>query len=579
MPPDNGIGVDDDQAARPRGPRASQRDPEGPIDIVERWPRPLLLERRHLLPKSEIFYHKVGSAPTDHSDHAGAERDEEDENTKHLAAEFRLVPPGTQAGRKVLDFAGGRVLTMDSLPRDEVTGEPLPVSDDEGEPVIFAELSYAMLTRPKVLKMRPPRTESGGAASDLGFMAYHQGLPVNDFRYLSTEETLRLNWEDPWFSKFDNRNLWRQYDSPLSAYLYVEHYEVRKEIVVRPKDLQSWVDLGLEGKKGITVEEQPEIKRKVVEFLKDKNPVTIDGEPVEGILDRVHFIYRNLKTSGVIDPPRDLDVISATLGIIFYYPTGGLPQEVAMEWELWDDRIAYIPSSTTDEAGALPHRLVPDDAILKWQNFLKNPTIPGLVDIENPPRLGRLWFGLAGVLAFLGLGAFVWRHGKGAFRGKALVPTLSLLVVCALALPRTLRPAYLSKDAGDEIVLGLLENVYRSFDYREESVIYDALARSAAGDLLTDIYLETRRSLELENQGGARAKVQDVTIVASEHQALGGETGFVSTCTWNVAGSVGHWGHVHQRRNQYQARFVVQAVDGLWKITDLELLQEERLPS
>ena len=128
-------------------------------------------------------------------------------------------------------------------------------------------------------------------------------------------------------------------------------------------------------------------------------------------------------------------------------------------------------------------------------------------------------------------------------------------------------------------MLGLLENVYRSFDYREESVIYDALARSAAGDLLTDIYLETRRSLELENQGGARAKVQDVTIVASEHQALGGETGFVSTCTWNVAGSVGHWGHVHRRRNQYQARFVVRAVDGLWKITDLELLQEERLPS
>ena len=34
MPPDNCIGVDDDQAARPRGPRASQRDPEGPIDIV-----------------------------------------------------------------------------------------------------------------------------------------------------------------------------------------------------------------------------------------------------------------------------------------------------------------------------------------------------------------------------------------------------------------------------------------------------------------------------------------------------------------------------------------------------------------
>ena len=146
----------------------------------------------------------------------------------------------------------------------------------------------------------PAPQRERGVAADLGFITYHRELPVNDFRYLGTEETLRLDWEDPWFSKFDNRNLWRQYDAPVSAFLYVEHYEVRKEIVLRPKDLEKWVDLGLDGKEVITVEEQPEIKRKVVEFLESKNPVTIDGVPAEGILDRVHFIYRNLRTIGVI---------------------------------------------------------------------------------------------------------------------------------------------------------------------------------------------------------------------------------------------------------------------------------------
>jgi hypothetical protein len=40
---------------------------------------------------------------------------------------------------------------------------------------------------------------------------------------------------------------------------------------------------------------------------------------------------------------------------------------------------------------------------------------------------------------------------------------------------------------------------------------------------------------------------------------------------------VGHWGHIHQRINQYEARVVVKALDGVWKIVDLELLQEERL--
>jgi len=40
---------------------------------------------------------------------------------------------------------------------------------------------------------------------------------------------------------------------------------------------------------------------------------------------------------------------------------------------------------------------------------------------------------------------------------------------------------------------------------------------------------------------------------------------------------VGHWGHIHQRKNQYQARVTVKAIEGAWKITNLELLQEERL--
>ena len=93
---------------------------------------------------------------------------------------------------------------------------------------------------------------------------------------------------------------------------------------------------------------------------------------------------------------------------------------------------------------------------------------------------------------------------------------------------------------------------------------------------MTDIYLETRRSLELENQGGARAKVADVEMVESSHDPLTGGVGFESLLTWDVKGSVGHWGHVHQRQNQYRARLKVEAVDGRWKITALDLLEEER---
>jgi len=146
-----------------------------------------------------------------------------------------------------------------------------------------------------------------------------------------------------------------------------------------------------------------------------------------------------------------------------------------------------------------------------------------------------------------------------------------------VALPGVMRSSGVSDEEAAEIIHGLLLNTYRAFDYREEDRIYDTLEQSISGELLTDVYLETRRSLELENQGGARAKVKEVEVLSAESEPLDGATGFAAQGTWNVAGSVGHWGHIHQRRNQYEARFTVEAIDGVWKFTGLEILQEERL--
>jgi hypothetical protein len=44
-----------------------------------------------------------------------------------------------------------------------------------------------------------------------------------------------------------------------------------------------------------------------------------------------------------------------------------------------------------------------------------------------------------------------------------------------------------------------------------------------------------------------------------------------------VVGSVGHWGHLHERRNRYRAMLEVVPREGLWKLAELEILEEERL--
>ena len=93
---------------------------------------------------------------------------------------------------------------------------------------------------------------------------------------------------------------------------------------------------------------------------------------------------------------------------------------------------------------------------------------------------------------------------------------------------------------------------------------------------MTRIYLETRRGLVLENQGGARAKVKEIDVV--DMTASSGEDGgFLADVTWVVGGSVGHWGHLHQRRNKYQAELDIRPVDGAWKLVEMTVLQEERL--
>jgi hypothetical protein len=478
----------------------------------------------------------------------------------------------------------GRVLALEPrkrVPRDEITGEPLPTAEGEGEDVVYAELEYRFEGRPATIAMRPPLGDEGQVLSTVGMMTYHEDLPVNDFRYLSTEEILDLDWDDPWYSKFRNRNLWRQYDAPINAFLYVEPYEVRAEIIVRPLDMESWLDLGLEGRQNIPVDMQYDLQMQIADFLAQHLNLTIDGEPVEPELDRVNFLRRSLRTSAVIAPPEDLDTVSATLGVIYVAPTDGLPQEASLTWDLFTDRIQRIPAAAADEAGPLRFFLQPDDNVLLWKNFLKNPTLPTLVDVKPPPGLAARMAGWSGAILAVVLVIVAVVQTRAAIR-QGSYPRRSLLILLVLALLTggclaVAYPTRMTEARSQEIVAGLLHNIYRAFDFRGEENIYDVLEQSVSGELLTEIYLETRRGLELASQGGARAKVKEIEVLEVEPRKLQGEPGFVAHALWNVAGSVGHWGHIHTRTNQYEAELTIQPVDGAWRVTALEILQEERL--
>ncbi len=459
--------------------------------------------------------------------------------------------------------------------RDPINGTPLPIQDDAPH-VVSATLMYPFAAGdlPQRLRLLSPRV------TDIGFVLYHEGVAVNDYRYLASGYELTLDWGDPWYSSFNTRNLARQYSAPMSGFIYVENFEVRKEIIVRPKDLQRWVDLGLEGKDTIAVDMQLPIKQKIGAFLSQHQAVTIDGEALPGILDSVNFLERTLTSSRVIDPPQPLDVDAAVVGTIFVFPTTELPQSVVMDWDLWDERIQRIPVSAVDQAGPLPTFLEPDWRQLVWTNYLKNPEIPSLVPVESPSAAWRvLLAGILPLLLALALGTCLWLLIKVRRQGSLGAPAslAALLIVASVVADNQGESNKPQSERASAIVGSLLHNIYRAFDYRQEGDIYDVLAQSVVGDLLTDIYLETRRGLVLANQGGAQAKVKNVVLESVTVQPDPGEDSFTVEANWTVHGSVGHWGHIHQRSNRYLALLTLVVDEQQWKLANMSVLQEERL--
>ena len=341
------------------------------------------------------------------------------------------------------------------LRRDEITGQPIIASADESQLVWFVELYYPLRTRPKSLSLAvPSHDQSQFPDASIGFVLYHMGLPITDFRYLSAVEDIgsRLG-RSMVFSIQEPQPASTVLTRRSSFFLYVEYFEVRKEIIVRPRDLQNWLNLDLSGETLISVHKQEELKKRVADFLLERDHMTIDGKNVRPKLDRIHFVRRTLRKTGVIEPAEDLDLNSATLGVIFVYPIAkGLPKTVRTKWDLFNERIQKVPAVATDQAGGLPTTLTIDDPVLEWENFLLNPKVPAMLAIRPPPHQPKVsfpWISVSLVVVIIGLlSRFV--------RKPSDRPRWNLLVFAVLLVPL--------RSFGREPSLGLVSPILETAD-------------------------------------------------------------------------------------------------------------------
>lgn len=501
------------------------------------------------------------------------------ENGNKLQAELKFVEPRERQDRQSL-FAG----MINPYTRQLIPGAP---SDKR---VLYAELVYPFKNKPKELTIVPPLDGEGMALVTIGFIAYHKAVPIIDFRYLGAPARLVLDWEDPWYSKFKNPNLKRHHKSALMSFLYVEPYEVRHEILTRVKDLEEWMDLGLRGKDFIEVDELESLKDRIGEFLLQKNQVLIDGKPLRPILDRTNYVKVALTGIQLLEQPERLEISTAIVGVILAYITDGIPKEVTVNWELFTDQVQQVPATAVDPAGPFPSFVTPDDPILQWTNYLKNYTMPTVQSVSVSNTVTALTVPVGTILCFAALVPLGWQIRRRAKRAKPfrfhLVMAVAVLAAGVALLPvlqvSVAKPAALVKNLNDKeatvIVSSLLRNVYRAFDFRQEEDVYDKLALSVEGDLLADMYLQNRKSFAVQKAGGAQAKVKEVEILEAHSERLKDHPrAFAITSQWTAMGTVGHWGHVHVRKNKYDATITIEPVNGAWKIIGMELFDETRI--
>lgn len=365
--------------------------------------------------------------------------------------------------------------------------------------------------------------------------------------------------------------------APVRGYLSVEAFELRKEFVL---DFDAVAErVGAAGVTTIDATNRVALEKAIGDWLVPLCPVSVDGRPLAMDLDRVHFVRPDVEKGLVVEDRETVAAAEALVGVVFAAALDGPPGEVRVRWEVFppDGSEAVVEAGVRGQRTARKLSMAAPELVWKNESGL---TAPALLKVPAAPV--RTWGDVIGSVpgwaamgcCLAGLLPLLLGRRRLAV-GTAPVGLVLGGLLLAWGWQRDSR-IVVSAEQADEICYALLRNVYHAFDYRRESDIYDTLARSATGDLLTRIYLEIQRSLQVETQGGARVRVTDVDLRRCEP---GGSMvgGFEAECEWVAVGTVTHWGHTHDRVNRYRARLSVAPVAGEWRLVGLELVSEERI--
>ncbi len=359
-------------------------------------------------------------------------------------------------------------------------------------------------------------------------------------------------------------------DAAIQSFLAVEPFEVRHEVMLRLHGLST--ALGLDPESTLGIEDQQSVTDSIVRLVLGRTRVVVDGTALDPVV------------RGALPRPSPVpeDVAQAVVGVVVTYPTGGMPERVLLAWDPFPEFVTDLPTTVIDPENTSSATLTPSGVSIEWENELVEDPIPSVAAVPVEPA--RIPFPLLS-LPLLLISAILFVSGLRGRRRPASVALARIVLAAAIVVGPVVQTAVAvpgsagripSERQARRILSGLLPNVYRALEFREDAAIYDRLAVSVTGETLTDVYLQQRRALEVEERGGAQARVETVEVQEARDIERAGN-GFSVRGEWTVGGMVTHFGHRHFRQNRYDARVGIEPVEGTWKIRSIEVLEQERL--
>ncbi len=440
-----------------------------------------------------------------------------------LSAHLILLEPRLRIDRKSR-FAG----KINPYTRQRIPEAP------EDKRVLYVELSYPFKSRPKTLTIIPPLDEEGRALVSMGFIAYHKSVPIIDFRYLGQPAKLNLDWQDPWYTKFENKNLTRHHKYPLMLYLYVEPRQVRLESLMRFSDIAELTGFNVEDFHASVEDKHQLLQEHIKNYYANKETLQIDDDSYKPDSIRVEFLNATLSGLKVIDVATAVDKYSLLVGVSQQYLIEALPQKIESHWEYFNQRIDRIPVIVTDPVGPLQGLIDKDDPEFGWQNFLKKYSEP----VMRPLDVKTGW---SINIPFI---------GKTKIFNQLPDQQQALTIV------------------GD-----VLENVRIAFIEKEPGNFSRELGKVISSKQTDVTKNELAKLFSPKVTGGAVGAVQvfnDVQIV--NMRELNGPDGFSATISGSANISAKHWGHVDRRLVKFQVLLDLIEVNNQWRLADLTVI-------